>query len=365
MRLDELDYVLPPERIAQRPLVRRDASRMLVLHRGEGRWEDRIFADLPEILRGDEVLVVNDAKVIPARLFGHRMGVHAQPPSRATRKEHLSGAVEVLLIRQIGDETWEALVRPGRKIGVGERIVFGAGEMVGEVIARGEFGVRKLRFVSMGSLRVPEFLERYGHVPLPPYIARCDEPADRERYQTLYAKRPGAVAAPTAGLHFTPEILEKLRWKGIEICELTLDVGLGTFQPIHAETLENHVMHSESYEISQETAKRIAKARQSGRPILAVGTTVVRALEDSALRADAEGLRDPVLAGKGEARLFITPGFRFRVVDQLLTNFHLPRSTLLALVCAFAGTQEVLGAYRHAVEEKYRFYSFGDCMLIR
>jgi S-adenosylmethionine:tRNA ribosyltransferase-isomerase len=273
--------------------------------------------------------------------------------------------VEVLLIRQIGDETWEALVRPGRKIGVGERIVFGAGEMVGEVIARGEFGVRKLRFVSMGSLRVPEFLERYGHVPLPPYIARCDEPSDRERYQTLYAKRPGAVAAPTAGLHFTPEILEKLRWKGIEICELTLDVGLGTFQPIHAETLENHVMHSESYEISQETAKRIAKARQSGRPILAVGTTVVRALEDSALRADAEGLRDPVLAGKGEARLFITPGFRFRVVDQLLTNFHLPRSTLLTLVCAFAGTQEVLGAYRHAVEEKYRFYSFGDCMLIR
>jgi S-adenosylmethionine:tRNA ribosyltransferase-isomerase len=202
-------------------------------------------------------------------------------------------------------------------------------------------------------------------VPLPPYIERSDEKSDRERYQTVFARRPGAIAAPTAGLHFTSEILQQIRGRGVEICELTLDVGLGTFQPIHSETLEGHVMHAESYEIQPETAERLNAAKAAGRRILAIGTTAVRALEDAALRARESGSEGLVLCGKAEARLFITPGFQFRVVEGLLTNFHLPRSTLLALICAFAGREQVLAAYKHAVEAGYRFYSYGDCMLIR
>jgi len=202
-------------------------------------------------------------------------------------------------------------------------------------------------------------------VPLPPYINRADETSDRERYQTVFAKRPGAIAAPTAGLHFSEEILGRIRARGVEVCELTLDVGLGTFQPIHSETLEGHAMHSESYEISAETAEHIQSARASGRPILAIGTTVVRALEDAAQRAAEAGSAHVVLAGRADARLFIVPGFPFRVVQGLLTNFHLPRSTLLALVCAFAGREHVLAAYKHAVDADYRFYSYGDCMLMR
>jgi S-adenosylmethionine:tRNA ribosyltransferase-isomerase len=200
---------------------------------------------------------------------------------------------------------------------------------------------------------------------LPPYIQRSDESADRERYQTVFAKRPGAIAAPTAGLHFTPDVLERIRGRGAEICELTLNVGLGTFQPIHSDTLEDHVMHAESYEIPAETAERITAARAAGRPILAIGTTVVRSLEDAALRAVESKSPAPLLSGKADAQVFIFPGFQFRVVDALLTNFHLPKSTLLALVCAFAGRENVLAAYRHAVEAGYRFYSYGDCMLIR
>jgi S-adenosylmethionine:tRNA ribosyltransferase-isomerase len=365
MHLEELDYDLPPERIAQRPLERRDASRLLLLDRRAGTTEDRFFAQLPSLLRGDELMVLNNARVLPARLFGHRLGVHSQPPSRTTRAEHLSGSVEVLLTRQLEEATWEALVRPGRKLQIGERITFGEGDLQAEVVERGELGVRKLRFSAEGSQTVSEILDQLGHVPLPPYIDRPDDPSDRERYQTVFARRSGAVAAPTAGLHFTAEILEKVRERGAEICELTLDVGLGTFQPIHAETLESHVMHGEFYEISDQTAERIAEASAAGRPILAVGTTVVRALEDSALRADSQSSRKPVLAGKEEAKLFIFPGFRFRMVDAVLTNFHLPRSSLLALVCAFAGRENVLAAYRHAVAEGYRFYSYGDCMLIR
>ena len=365
MRLEELDYELPQDRIAQRPLEQRDASRLLLLDRKVRTLQDRMFGELPGLLRGDELLVVNNAKVIPARLFGRRRGVHSQPPSRATRREHLTGKVELLLIRQIGDETWEALVRPGRKVGVGERIVFEGEHLEAEVTARGKLGVRTIRFFSPSGHAISELLERCGHVPLPPYIERSDEPADRERYQTIFAMRPGAVAAPTAGLHFTAGILEKIRTRGVEICELTLDVGLGTFQPIHEEILEAHVMHSESYEIPPATAECIVEAKRSRRPILAIGTTVVRALEDAALLAEAKGWGDILFGGKGEAKVFITPGFRFRVVDQLLTNFHLPRSTLLALVCAFAGREEVLFAYRHAVAEEYRFYSYGDCMLVR
>jgi S-adenosylmethionine:tRNA ribosyltransferase-isomerase len=364
MRLDDLDYHLPPDHVAQKPLDRRDASRLLELPRSGGAPNDHLFADLPELLRGDELLVLNNTRVIPARLFGRRAGVHAQAPSRATLGEHLTGKVEIFLTRQIDPQKWEALVRPGRKMQTGERVLFGEGELEAEVISRGELGLRTLRFVSRDTRSVPEHLERLGHVPLPPYIHRGDEDTDRERYQTVFAKQPGAIAAPTAGLHFTAEILEKIRARGVEICELTLDVGLGTFQPVHTETLESHVMHSESYEIPEQTAQYIRRARAERRPILAIGTTVVRALEAAALRAAEANATELLLAGKADARLFIYPGFPFRVVDALLTNFHLPRSTLLALVCAFAGRERVLAAYRHAIEAGYRFYSYGDCMLI-
>jgi len=238
-------------------------------------------------------------------------------------------------------------------------------QLEAEIIGRGEFGLRTVRFSSRDPAGVSAQIERLGHVPLPPYIDREDESEDRERYQTVFASRPGAVAAPTAGLHFTPEMLSAIRKHGVEICELTLDVGLGTFQPIHSETLEDHVMHAESYEISPQAARQIQAAYSALRPILAVGTTVVRALEDSALRAAEAGADTLVCPGKAEARLFITPGFSFRVANALLTNFHLPKSTLLALVSAFAGRERILAAYRHAVEAGYRFYSYGDCMLIR
>ena len=365
MRIDELDYNLPQELIAQRPLDRRDASRMLVLDRRSGEAEDRGFADFPNLLRGDELLVCNNARVIPARLFGKRAGLHSEAASKSTAHEHLQGRVEVFLAKRLGADTWEALVRPGRKLPVGERIIFGQGELEGEILERGELGLRTVQFRSTVAAEVDALLESLGHVPLPPYIERDDEISDRSRYQTVFAKHPGAVAAPTAGLHFTAEILEAVRARGAETCELTLDVGLGTFQPIHVEDLKDHVMHGERYKISPDAASRINDARRSGRRILAVGTTAVRALEDAAARATNDGSTEIVAAGPAEAKLFITPGFSFRIVDELLTNFHLPRSTLLALVCAFAGKEQVMRAYRHAVESKYRFYSYGDCMLIR
>ncbi len=365
MRLDELDYHLPREQIAQRPLERREASRLLFLNRASGDFADRSFTDFPRLLRGDELLVLNNARVLPARLFGKRSSFHWQPASRAAKPEHLTGKVEIFLTRELDSEIWEALVRPGRKMPVGERVLFGEGELEAEVVSRGELGLRTLRFISHDQSSVSQHFERLGHVPLPPYIERADEISDRERYQTIFAKRPGAIAAPTAGLHFSTEILERIRERGVEICELTLNVGLGTFQPIHGETLEGHVMHSEGYEIPEGTAERIGAARDARRPILGIGTTVVRALEDSALRAAETSSGNLVLTGKAEARLFIVPGFQFRVVEGLLTNFHLPRSTLLALVCAFAGRQNLLKAYEHSVKAGYRFYSYGDCMFVR
>ena len=365
MQLEDLDYLRPAGRIAQRPLERREQSRLLLLDRASGGWEDRGFANLPKLLRGDELLVVNNARVLPARLFGKRKGLHAQPPSRQTAREHLSGEVEVFLTRQIEDEIWEALVRPGRKLPVGERVQFGNGELEAEILTRGELGIRTLRFQSHNKQTIAENFEKLGHVPLPPYIDRPDESSDRERYQTVYARRPGAVAAPTAGLHFTPEILQKIRERGCEICDLTLNVGLGTFQPIHTEALEEHKIHTESYEIADDAAEKIRNAKRDGRPVLAIGTTVVRTLEDAAQRAKLAGRAELLNAGRAEAQIFIVPGYSFCVVDMLLTNFHLPRSTLLALVSAFAGRERVLAAYRHAVESNYRFYSYGDCMLIR
>src|SRR5215472_4604113 len=233
MRLENLDYQLPPEQIAQGPLERRDASRLLLLNRASGTFEDRRFRELPDLLAGNELLVLNNARVIPARLFGRRAGVRSQKPSRSTRAEHLTGRVEVLLTRRVDEDAWQALVRPGRKMRLRERVLFGGGELEAEITARADFGVRTLRFVSHDSRTMNEHFERLGHVPLPPYIERADEAADRERYQTVFAKRPGAIAAPTAGLHFSEELLKRIREQGVELCELTLNVGLGTFQPVH------------------------------------------------------------------------------------------------------------------------------------
>ena len=373
MKLSDFDYELPRARIAQRPTPERDASRLLLVERGGPGLEDRQFLEFPDILAGDELLVVNNARVIPARLFGRRQGLRAEPPGKRsrTRSEFLTSSIEVLLTRELSEDTWEALVRPGRKMRLGERVVFCEGELEAEVIRRGELGVRHLRFSGSGDLMGT--IERLGHVPLPPYIDRPDEPADRQRYQTVFARVCGAVAAPTAGLHFTPAILDRLRARGISLCEITLHVGLGTFQPIHAEIVEEHQMPPETYEISADAATQIVAARRQGRPIIAVGTTVVRALEDAAQkrwRKDCgnAGATGPCLLlppGKAEAEIFIYPGYEFRVADQMLTNFHLPKSTLLVMVAAFAGRERILRAYRHAVEQGYRFYSYGDCMLIR
>ncbi len=368
MQLGEFDYQLPASLIAQRPLERRDASRLLVLDRLRESWEDRQFRELPELLSGDELLVVNNARVIPARLIARRV----RRPGRwgAEKREFFGAPIEVLLTRQMEPRFWEALVRPGRKVRIGERLVFGEG-FEAEVVERGAFGLRRLRFTAGGDFDAQ--ITRLGHVPLPPYIDRSDEPVDWERYQTIFASHAGAVAAPTAGLHFTEEVCARLRARGIKMCELTLNVGLGTFQPIRQEEIENHSMATEWCEIPASTAKQIAAAQHSRRPIVAVGTTVVRALEDSAQKGAARALSrsreghdsGPVLPGKSEADIFIYPGFKFRVVEQLLTNFHLPRSSLLVLVAAFAGRDFLLEAYQHAIAEKYRFYSYGDCMLIR
>jgi S-adenosylmethionine:tRNA ribosyltransferase-isomerase len=370
MNLDELNFDLPQERIAQHPLAARDASRMMLLDKITGAWDDRHFREFPDLLRGDELIILNNARVLPARLFGRRVGIHAEPPGihNPARHVHLRTPIEVLLIRQLLPDTWETLVRPGRKIAVGEKIIFGerardgGPELEAVTESRGDYGLRVLRFSSKSGFH--EALARLGHIPLPPYIKRADEPADRERYQTIYAREGSAVAAPTAGLHFTPEILQRIRERNIEIAEITLDVGLGTFEPVRTQRLEDHKIHVESYEISAATAEAIAQAQKEARAILAVGTTVVRALEDAAEKSAQRG-SSALNPGKSEAAIFLYPGKPLRVVNQLLTNFHLPQSSLLALVATLAGQENVLRAYRHAVAAEYRFYSYGDCMLIR
>ncbi len=360
MFLAEFDYPLPPELIAQRPLEERDASRMMVLDRDAATFSDRTFLELPHLLHPGDLLVFNNTKVFPARLLGHRRGVTAQPIGKhnpAARK-HLTGEVELMLTRQIGEGEWEGLVHPGRKIRTGEVLVFGDGDLVAEIIGRGEFGLRRVRFhAHVGS--VDAAIDRIGHVPLPPYIHRPDESADRNTYQTIYAKVRGAVAAPTAGFHFTERILGELRSRNIEACEITLHVGLGTFQPVRAEQIEEHRMDAERYEISEAAATAINRALDDRRRIVAVGTTSVRTLEHVARAHDGR-----IMASRGETNLFITPGFQFRIIGALLTNFHLPKSTLLMLVSAFAGKELTLRAYGHAISERYRFYSYGDCMLI-
>jgi S-adenosylmethionine:tRNA ribosyltransferase-isomerase len=357
--VSDFDYHLPDDLIAQEPLPDRASSRLLHLSRATGELRDRAFRDLPGLLRAGDLLVLNDTRVFPARLFGRRSGARAQPvsPRNPAAREFLKGRVEVLLTRRVSDWEWEALVRPGRKLGVGERITFDGGELEAELIARGDFGERRLRFAPVADFF--SALDRAGHVPLPPYIARADRPADRDRYQTVYARERGSVAAPTAGLHFTPEILERLGTRGVQTSHVTLHVGLGTFQPVHAERVEDHKLHAESYRIDAAAAQAINAALDAGRRIVAVGTTTVRTLEFSALQNKGR-----VAAESGEANLFIYPGFRFQITGALLTNFHLPRSTLLMLVAAFAGRERTLAAYAHAVRERYRFYSYGDCMFM-
>jgi S-adenosylmethionine:tRNA ribosyltransferase-isomerase len=361
--VSEFNYRLPEKLIAQEPAPDRSGSRLLHLSRSPERLEDRVFQDFPGILKLGDLLVLNDTKVFPARLLGRRGGLQAQPvsPHNPAARAFLQGQIEALLTKQVSTDPneWLCLVRPGRKIGVGERLFFGAqDELQAVVLARGEFGERRIRFAP-----TPDFfgtLERVGHVPLPPYIAREDRAGDRNRYQTVYARERGSVAAPTAGLHFTDEIFAQLRAKGVETAEITLHVGLGTFQPVHVEKVEEHKLYHERYSISTETAGKVNAALEEGRRVIAVGTTTVRTLEHAARIAGGKR----VAAGSGETDLFIFPGFDFRIVGALLTNFHLPQSTLLMLVCAFAGTDVVLRAYQHAVAQKYRFFSYGDCMLI-
>jgi S-adenosylmethionine:tRNA ribosyltransferase-isomerase len=360
--VSDFNFHLPDELIAQEPPPDRDGSRMLHLQRGTGAWKDSLFRDLPELLLPGDLVVFNNTRVFPARLYGRREGARAQPvsPRNPAARDFLHGHIEILLTRQLATDPneWECLVRPGRKIGVGERMFFGErDELQAEVLARGEFGERRIRFQPSDDFFA--VLDRIGHIPLPPYIARPDSPEDRARYQTVYAQQPGSVAAPTAGLHFTPEILDRIRERGVESAEITLHVGLGTFQSVRVERLEDHKIHSESYSISSSAAASISQVLQASRRIVAVGTTTVRALEH-AIRIGA----GTIAAGPATADLFIYPGFEFRVVKAMLTNFHLPQSTLLMLVSAFAGRDNALRAYEHAVHARYRFYSYGDCMFI-
>jgi S-adenosylmethionine:tRNA ribosyltransferase-isomerase len=371
-RVEEFDYDLPEELIAQQPPAERGSSRMLVMDRATGAFRDDSFFRFAEHLRPGDLLVLNDSRVIPARLYAHRKLVRG--------REKPTGRVEVMLLEPVldpgGQNRWRALVRPGRKVAIGERLLFPApnGDIAleAEVLERGQFGERLLEFAPAQGSTDAFFavLDQIGHTPLPPYIHRDDADADRDRYQTVFARDPGSVAAPTAGLHFTPAVLEQLSSKGIEITRVTLHVGLGTFAPLRVERVEQVRLHRERYSISAGAADAIHRAVAERRRIIAVGTTVVRTLEAAALAAGDCRIKPHSAA----TNVFISPGFQFRIVGALLTNFHLPQSSLLMLVSAFAGPQRtsldrtgldrVLAAYKHAIHERYRFFSYGDCMFI-
>ena len=342
MRLTEFDYDLPQQLIAQHPLGERTASRLLLLNSESEQIAHKQFASLPELLREGDLLVRNETRVIPARLLG---------------KKQSGGQVEVLLVRQSDpvQNVWRCMTRSSKPVRVGSLLEFPEG-ICGEVIDTEDDGQRLVRFTCSGDFL--EVLERAGHMPLPPYIRREDHDADKDRYQTVFANNPGAVAAPTAGLHFTAETFAALAARNIDVCGVTLHVGPGTFLPVRTDNLNEHRMHSEVYEIPEATAEQINTARAEGRRIIALGTTVTRTLEHA---VDNQGL---LQAGQGETSLFIKPGFKFRIVDALITNFHLPKSTLLVLVSAFAGRDFILKAYAEAVDHGYRFFSYGDCMLI-
>ncbi len=353
-RVDDFDYDLPEELIAQQPPEERGTSRMLVMNRGTGAVQDDIFAGFGDQLRPGDLLVLNDSRVIPARLYARRTLVRD--------REKPSGRIEVMLVEPAGENQWRALVRPGRNVAIGERLVFpsanGGIALEAEVLERGKFGERLLEFAPADDFFA--VLDRIGHVPLPPYIHREDAEADRERYQTVFASEHGSVAAPTAGLHFTPRMLGALAVKGVEIARVTLHVGLGTFAPLRVDRVDEVRLHRERYSIGATAADALNRAVTDGRRIVAVGTTVIRTLEAAALEVGGSQIKPH----SGTTEIFISPGFEFRVVSALLTNFHLPQSSLLMLVSAFAGRERVLAAYRHAVDEKYRFFSYGDCMFI-
>ena len=372
MKLELFDYDLPGELIAQFPAGQRDASRLLVAHRRTGKTEDRNFSDLPEYLREGDVLVLNDSRVIKARLMGEKIPT--------------GGRVELFLLRRLSDEVlsdirdskqiipgespnetnlWECLAKPGKRLKKGDRIVFGKDqgmELVATVIGKSGDGSVTAMFDQRGD-EFDKALEKVGHTPLPPYIRRADDAGDAERYQTVYAREPGSAAAPTAGLHFTPELLENIRGNGVETAFVTLHVGLGTFQPVKEAEIEDHPMHEEFYHISEEAARTINRAKDEGRRIVCVGTTSVRTLEGASVRGH-EGNRH-VRPGWGSTDIFLYPGGRkFFMTDALVTNFHLPKSTLLMLVSAFYDREKVLEIYRDAVRKHYRFFSYGDAMLI-
>lgn len=340
MKTEDFNYYLPEELIAQHPSDKRDNARMLVLDRKTGEREDKVFYDIIDYLNPGDVLVMNDTRVIPARLFGHREG-----------KEE---SIEVFLLNNIEGKKWEVLVRPGKKMKIGSQVIF-SDDLSCEVIDIKEDGNRVIEFDYEGVFG--EILDRLGNIPLPPYIK--EKLKDPEDYQTVYSKNPGSVAAPTAGLHFTKELLEKIEAKGVKLAFLTLNVGLGTFRPVNEEEITDHKMHSEFYTLNQETADIINSAHENGKRVIAVGTTSVRTLESIYEKCGE------IRADSGWTEIFIYPGFEYKAVDCLITNFHLPKSTLIMLVAAFTSREIILDAYKYAVEEKYRFFSFGDCMFIK
>jgi len=340
MKIEEFDFYLPEELIAQEPIEDRSKSRLLVLNKTSGEIEHRKFEDIIKYLNSKDCLVLNDTKVIPARLMGIR--------------KNTLGKIEMVLLKPVEKDTWEVLVKPGRRVRIGDEIVFGQGELVARVIDTTDFGGRIVKFFYCRPFQ--EILNELGEMPTPPYIKK--KLHDKDRYQTVYAKNPGSAAAPTAGLHFTKELLKKIRDKGISIAFITLHVGLGTFRPVTVENIEEHKMHAEYYEIGEEAANIINSTKKTGGRVVAVGTTSTRTLETV---ADENGKIKPC---RGWSDIFIYPGYKFKAIDALITNFHLPKSTLIMLVCAFAGREKVLNAYEEAVKEKYRFFSFGDAMLI-
>ena len=340
MKVTDFDYELPDELIAQDPLENRSESRLMVLDKVTGKITHKHFYEITEYINENDCLVINNTKVIPARLYGV--------------KEDTGAAIEILLLKRIDADTWECLTRPGKKARSGARIVFGDGLLTGEIVDVVEEGNRLIRFEYEGIFE--EILDKLGEMPLPPYITH--KLHDKSRYQTVYAKYDGSAAAPTAGLHFTPELLQKIRDMGVKIAEVTLHVGLGTFRPVKVENVLEHHMHSEYYEIDKEACDIINSTRANGGRVISVGTTSTRTLESA---ADENGILTPK---KGDTDIFIYPGYNFKVVDSLITNFHLPQSTLIMLVSALAGRENVLAAYEEAVKERYRFFSFGDAMLI-
>ncbi len=338
MNVQDFDYYLPEELIAQTPLAQRDASRLMVLPRQQGACSHRHFFELPSLLRKGDLLVFNDTRVIPARLHG--------------RKKDTGAKVEIFLLKRLDLDRWETLVRPGRKLRPGTEVVFSE-DLSATIEETTEFGGRIVRFRWQGVFE--EVLQRLGEVPLPPYIH--EQLPDPERYQTVYARENGSAAAPTAGLHFTPELLSSLHEQGVQTAYVTLHVGLGTFRPVAVESIQDHVMHSEQYAISAETAALVNETRRQGGRVIAVGTTAVRTLETA-------GQSGQLQSCSGSTNIFIYPGYEYKIIDGLITNFHLPKSTLLMLVSALAGRERVLAAYKEAVEQRYRFFSFGDAMFI-